>query len=254
MTTTHLNNGSRLLGKVAIVTGAGGSLGAAIVEQFLSEGCAGVVLVDLSRDRIADIASPERERCLAMAGDVCDAEFMASVVAASLSHFGHVDVMVNNAGILAPNGRLHNLSLDEWRKVLEVNVLGVVNGTAAVLPQMRAARSGTIINTASVSALTAWSHAAPYGASKAAVISITKSTALEYAHEGIRANCVCPGSFESNMFSGVPEEAVATIASKHPLGLGSPSKLVGTYVFLASDESEWMTGSSVVVDGGYSTP
>ncbi len=244
----------RLAGKVAIVTGAAGSLGAAIVRRFLDEGCAGVVGIDLAVERLESSLPDERERCFALAGDVCDELFMIEMIDSVVSMFGRVDVMVNNAGVLAPNARLHNSTLDQWRHVFEVNVMGVVNGTMAALRPMRAAQSGVIVNTSSVSAVTGWSHAGPYGASKAAVISVTKSTALEYAGEGIRANCVCPGSFESNMFSGVPEEAVTAIATRHPLGLGAPEDLVGAYVFLASDESRWMTGSAVVVDGGYSVP
>jgi len=245
---------ARLEGKVAIVTGAAGSLGSAIVDQYLAEGCAGVVLVDLVESHLGPIAARLKDRCLVRVGNVCDEDFMNSVVDDAVSTFGHLDVMVNNAGVLAPNGRVHNVSASDWRRVLEVNVIGVVNGTTAALRVMRAARHGIIINTASVSAVTAWSHASPYGASKAAVVSITKSLALEYAQEGIRANCVCPGSFESNMFSGVPDAAIDAISSRHPLGLGDPGKLVGTFVFLASDESEWMTGAAVVVDGGYSVP
>lgn len=244
----------RLNGKVAVVTGAAGSLGSAIVDQYLAEGCAGVVMVDLAESRLGPVAAHYPDRCLVLVGDVCNEEFMNTVVKTTVSTFGGLDVMVNNAGVLAPNARVHNVQPEEWRRVLEVNVMGVVNGATAALKVMRAARSGIIINTASVSAMTAWSHAAPYGASKAAVVSITKSIAVEYASEGIRANCVCPGSFESNMFSGVPEAAIEAISSRHPLGLGDPGKLVGTFVFLASDESEWMTGAAVVVDGGYSIP
>jgi len=248
------SRGGRLAGKVAVVTGAAGSLGGAIVRRFLDEGCAGVVGIDLSMERLGSSLPDDRERCLPLTGDVCDELFMVEMIDSVVSVFGRVDVMVNNAGVLAPNARMHNLTLDQWRAVFEVNVMGVVNGTTAALRPMRAAQSGVIVNTSSVSAVTGWSHAGPYGASKAAVISVTKSTALEYAGEGIRANCICPGSFESNMFSGVPEAAVTSIATRHPLGLGTPDDLVGTYVFLASDESRWMTGSAVVVDGGYSVP
>ena len=246
--------GGRLTGKVAVVTGAAGSLGSAIVVRYLDEGCAGVIAVDLAAERLTSVVSHDGQRCVAMAGDVCDSEFMSTVVDTAIARYGRLDIMVNNAGVLAPNARLHNLTLDQWRHVFEVNVMGVVNGTAAALRVMRANRSGVIINTSSVSAITAWSHAGPYGASKAAVVSVTKSTAIEYASEGIRANCVCPGSFESNMFSGVPDEAVTSIAIRHPLGLGTPDKLVSSYVFLASDESSWTTGAALVVDGGYSVP
>ena len=244
----------RLKGKVAIITGAGGSLGSALARRFLAEGGGGVVLVDVSKSGLNTLTSSLDDNWLAIVGDVSDSECLEHAVAEAVKSFGKLDVMVNNAGVLSPNGRLHNLTPADWRRVFDVNVLGVVNGTSAAVKAMRATGGGSIINTASVAGLTAWSYASPYCASKAAVISITKVTAIEYASEGIRANCVCPGSFESAMFEGVHVEAMKDIAGRHPLGLGTPAALIGTYVHLASDESSWTTGSAVVVDGGYSVP
>ncbi len=108
--------------------------------------------------------------------------------------------------------------------------------------------------TASVSGLTAWSHAAPYCATKAAVIQLAKVAAVEYARDGIRVNCVCPGTFRSGIHDELPPEALDAIAGRHPLGLGSAADLVGAYSYLASDASRWTTGSAIVVDGGYSAP
>ena len=108
--------------------------------------------------------------------------------------------------------------------------------------------------TASVSGLTAWSHAAPYCATKAAVIQLAKVAAVEYARDGIRVNCVCPGTFRSGIHADLPPEALDAIAAKHPLGLGTAADLVGAYSYLASDASRWTTGSAIVVDGGYSAP
>lgn len=244
----------RLAGKVVVITGAGGSLGSALTRRFLAEGSRGVVLVDLSEQQLTALTNSLDDRWLAIVGDVCDSQCLEHAVAEAVKSFGKLDVMVNNAGVLSPSARLHNLTPADWQRVFDVNVMGVVNGTSSAVKAMRVTGGGSIINTASVAGLTAWSYASPYCASKAAVISITKVTAIEYASEGIRANCVCPGSFESTMFGGVPVEAVKEIASRHPLGLGTPEALVGTYVHLASDESSWTTGSAVVVDGGYSAP
>ena len=114
--------------------------------------------------------------------------------------------------------------------------------------------AGSIILTASISGLTAWSHAAPYCATKAAVIQLAKVAAVEYARDGIRVNCVCPGTFRSAIHDDLPPEALDAIAAKHPLGLGEAGDLVGAYSFLASDGSRWTTGSALVIDGGYSAP
>jgi 3-oxoacyl-[acyl-carrier protein] reductase len=105
-----------------------------------------------------------------------------------------------------------------------------------------------------VSGLTAWSHAAPYCVTKAGVIQLAKVAAVEYARDGIRVNCVCPGTFRSQIHAKLPQEAIDAIASRHPLGLGSASDLVGAYSYLASDASRWTTGSAIVVDGGYAAP
>jgi 3-oxoacyl-[acyl-carrier protein] reductase len=119
---------------------------------------------------------------------------------------------------------------------------------------MREQRCGSIILTASVAGLTAWSHAAPYCATKAAVIHLAKVAAVEYARDGIRVNCVCPGTFLSAVHEGLPQEAIDAIAARHPLGLGAAIDLVGAYSYLADDKSGWTTGSALVVDGGYSAP
>src|SRR5215510_14590647 len=119
---------------------------------------------------------------------------------------------------------------------------------------MRKQQSGSIILTASISGMTAWSHAASYCATKAAVIQLAKVAAIEYARDGIRVNCVCPGTFRSAIHDELPAEALDTIASRHPLGLGAADDLVGAYSYLASDAARWTTGSALVVDGGYSAP
>ncbi len=243
--------------RVIVITGAGGTLGAALSSRFVGEPDTDVVLSDVSAASLAatvDGLPPERGAVETMTADVSEITEVEAVVARAVERFGRLDVLISNAGVLSPNGRIHNLTTDDWERAFRVNVLGAVNGIRAAVPVMRAQRSGSIVLTASVSGLTAWSHAAPYCATKAAVIQLAKVAAVEYAREGIRVNCVCPGTFLSGIHADLPAEAIDTIAAKHPLGLGAAADLVGAYSYLASDASRWTTGSALVVDGGYAAP
>jgi 3-oxoacyl-[acyl-carrier protein] reductase len=243
--------------RVVAITGAGGTLGAALSRRFAGEPATDVVLSDLSSDALdATVAGlpDERGAVETLCADVSEIADVEAVVARATERFGRLDVLVSNAGVLSPNGRIHNLTTDDWERAFRVNVLGAVNGIRAAVAVMRPQQSGSIILTASVSGLTAWSHAAPYCATKAAVIQLAKVAAIEYARDGIRVNCVCPGTFRSGIHADLPEQAIDTIAAKHPLGLGSADDLVGAYSYLASDASRWTTGSAIVVDGGYAAP
>jgi 3-oxoacyl-[acyl-carrier protein] reductase len=243
--------------RVIAITGAGGTLGGALSRQFAGEPDTDVVLSDVSRPLLEATVDglPMRrggvETLLADVGEVAEVE---AVIGLAVERFGRLDVLISNAGVLAPNGRIHNLATEDWERALRVNVLGAVNGIRAAVPVMRTQRSGSIVLTASVAGLTAWSHAAPYCATKAAVIQLAKVAAVEYAREGIRVNCVCPGTFRSGIHENLPPEAIDAIAAKHPLGLGTAADLVGAYSYLASDASRWTTGSAIVVDGGYAAP
>ena len=138
-----------------------------------------------------------------------------------IERFGHLDVLVSNAGVLSPNGRIHNLTTEDWERAFRINVMGSVNAIRAAVPAMRAQGSGSIVLTASVAGLTAWTHASPYCVTKAAVIHLAKVAAVEYARDGIRVNCVCPGTFLSAIHADLPPEAIDAMAAKHPLGLGT---------------------------------
>jgi len=243
--------------RVIAITGAGGSLGAALSCQFAGEPDTDLVLSDLSGSSLdATLGGlPEPSGGVeALLADVSDFAQVEGVVRRAVERFGRLDVLISNAGVLSPNGRIHNLATEDWERAFRVNVLGAVNGIRAAVPVMREQRSGSIVLTASVSGLTAWSHAAPYCATKAAVIQLAKVAAIEYARDGIRVNCVCPGTFLSGIHTELPAAAIETIAARHPLGLGSASDLVGAYSYLASDASRWTTGSAMVVDGGYAAP
>jgi meso-butanediol dehydrogenase / (S,S)-butanediol dehydrogenase / diacetyl reductase len=243
--------------RVVAVTGAGGALGAALSCQFAGEPQTDLVLSDVS-DRSLETTmeglSKSRGGVESLLADVSDFAQVEAVVGLAVERFGRLDVLINNAGVLAPNGRIHNLSTEDWERAFRINVLGAVNGIRAAVSVMRQQRSGSIVLTASVAGLTAWSHAAPYCATKAAVIQLAKVAALEYAGDGIRVNCVCPGTFLSAIHADLPAEAIDAIAARHPLGIGSATDLVGAYSYLASDASRWTTGSAIVIDGGYSAP
>jgi meso-butanediol dehydrogenase / (S,S)-butanediol dehydrogenase / diacetyl reductase len=243
--------------RVVAVLGAGGALGSAISARLAGEPGTDVVLSDVSDASLAACVDglPERRgEVEALSADVADEAQVQAVVDRALERFGRLDVLVGNAGVLSPNGRIHNLGTDDWRRAFDVNVLGAVHGIKAAVGAMRPQRSGSIILTASVSGITAWSHAAPYCATKAAVIHLAKVAAVEYARDGIRVNCVCPGSFRSAIHADLPPDALEAIGARHPLGLGEAQDLVGAYSFLAGDDSRWTTGSALVVDGGYSAP
>jgi NAD(P)-dependent dehydrogenase (short-subunit alcohol dehydrogenase family) len=243
--------------RVVAITGAGGTLGAVLSRQFAGEADTDVVLSDVSESSLEATVnglptSPGAVETLrADVGEVADVE---AVVGRAVERFGRLDVLISNAGVLSPNGRIHNLATEDWERAFRVNVLGAVNGIRAAVPVMRSQESGSIVLTASVSGLTAWSHAAPYCATKAAVIQLAKVAAVEYARDGIRVNCVCPGTFRSGIHEDLPPDAIDAIAAKHPLGLGTAADLVGAYSYLASDASRWTTGSAIVVDGGYAAP
>jgi 3-oxoacyl-[acyl-carrier protein] reductase len=240
-----------------VITGAGGSLGAALAAHFASDADTDLVLSDVSQASLdatvaglpTDAGAVETVRA-----DVSDGDQVEAVVARAVDRFGRLDVLISNAGVLAPNGRIHNLSTEDWQRTFDVNVLGAVNNVKAAVGVMRPQQSGSIVLTASVAGMTAWSHAAPYCATKAAVIQLAKVAAVEYARDGIRVNCVCPGTFLSGIHEGLPQEAIDAMAVKHPLGLGAADDLVGAYDYLAGESSRWTTGSALVVDGGYAAP
>src|SRR5579863_3202608 len=248
--------------RVIVILGAGGTLGTALTRHLAAEPDTDLVLSDLSEDALRqardDLAGRAGEAApgevATVQADISDFAAVENVVKHATGRFGRLDVLISNAGVLAPNGRIHNLATADWERSYRVNVLGPVNGIRAAVPVMRAQRSGSIILTASVAGLTAWSHSSPYCVTKAGVIQLAKVAAVEYARDGIRVNCVCPGTFLSGMHADLPAEAVDAIAAKHPLGLGTAGDLVGAYSYLASDASRWTTGSAIVVDGGYAAP
>jgi meso-butanediol dehydrogenase/(S,S)-butanediol dehydrogenase/diacetyl reductase len=243
--------------RVVAIMGAGGALGAAISQRLAAEPDTDLVLSDVSAATldatVAGLHDADGSVETKLA-DVSEFDQVESVVSEAVARFGHLDVLISNAGVLSPNGRIHNLATEDWERAFRINVLGAVNGIRAAVGVMRPQGSGSIVLTASIAGLTAWSHSAPYCATKAAVIQLAKVAAVEYARDGIRVNCVCPGTFLSAIHADLPPEALDPIAARHPLGIGSATDVAGAYSYLASQASRWTTGSALVVDGGYSAP
>jgi meso-butanediol dehydrogenase / (S,S)-butanediol dehydrogenase / diacetyl reductase len=243
--------------RVIAILGAGGTLGTAISCQLASEPQTDLVLSDRDDAALRETAAAlpaGAGQAETLPADVSDFAQVEDVVKRAVDSFGRLDVLISNAGVLSPSGRIHNLATEDWERAFRTNVLGPVHGIRAAVPVMRAQQSGSIILTASVAGLTAWTHSAPYCVTKAGVIHLAKVAAVEYARDGIRVNCVCPGTFLSAMHADLPAQAIEAIAVKHPLGLGAAGDLAGAYSYLASDASRWTTGSAIVVDGGYSAP
>ncbi|WP_421734613.1 SDR family NAD(P)-dependent oxidoreductase [Cellulomonas sp.] len=235
---------STLDGRVAIVSGAAGGLGSAFSRALHAAG-ASVVIADLVDDAAAALAAELGDRALAVHLDVTSPESWAATVHRTLATFGAVDVLVNNAGI-ANAGPIDHYPLAKWEAVIAVNLTGVFLGAQAVVPAMKAAGRGSIINISSVEGMRGGDHLHGYVASKFGVRGLTKSLAVELGRDGIRVNSVHPGFVLTPMTARLDPTAT-------PIPLGRPAlpaDVAGTVVFLASDASAYTTGTELVVDGG----
>lgn len=244
----------RLSGKVAIITGGGSGIGQGIAQAFAREG-AKVVIAGRDPKKLDAAAHQLGKACLAQRANVSDGNDIQKLVQATLDHFGGLHVLVNNAGVLLP-GTAESHTVDEWDQVFNVNVRGLWLLSRAALPHIRAAGGGSIVNVASVLSLVAARNRLAYSASKGAVLAMTRAMALDHAPEKIRVNCICPGIVDTEMVArfGLDENARRQRIALHPLGrFGQPEDIAGAAVFLASDESSWVTGAAFPVDGGYTT-
>ena len=245
----------RLQGKVAIITGGARGQGEAEARMFAREGAKvvfGDVLDDEGRQVEAEIAAAGGEAVYVRL-DVTDEDSWREAVGTAVSRFGKVDILVNNAGIASWNAG-DDATVAEWDRLMEINAKGVFLGTKAVIPAMRAAGGGSIINISSISGMVGQTNIHPgYNASKGAVRILTKSTAVQHASEGIRCNSIHPGPVKTPMTEhswSNPEWLKAT-ERRTPLGrYAEPDEIAYGVLFLASDESSFMTGSEVVIDGG----
>ena len=245
--------GSRLSGRVALISGAARGLGAAQAELFAREGAA-VVIGDVLAERAEELAAGLREDGLlatAVELDVRDAGAWAEAVAVAESEHWRLDLLVNNAGVVAFGGA-DEADEEEWERVLAVNQRGVFLGMRAAIPALRRAGGGAIVNISSVFGVGAVPGYFAYQASKAAIVQMTRAAAVEYAAEGIRVNSVAPGLVITEMTAGEPEEAVQANLEATPMGrAGTPEEIAHGVLYLASEESAYVTGVNLAIDGGY---
>ena len=248
---------TRLAGKTALVTGAASGIGAACALRFAAEGA---TVAGLDVQKPIDATWNEVQRVAPASFfqdgvDVRDEAAVARAVKTVLERLGRIDVLVNAAGV-AGGGAAHQLATAEWDRVVDINLKGSFLVARQVLAPMIAQRSGAIVNIASVEGLEAMTGSPAYNASKGGVVLMTKNLALDYAREGIRVNCVCPGVIDTSLTAGLKLPQVASIAEQmrkwHAMErFGRPEEVAACVLFLASDEASFVTGSALVVDGGW---
>jgi 3alpha(or 20beta)-hydroxysteroid dehydrogenase len=245
----------RLDGKVALVTGAARGMGQAEARLFAREG-ARVVVADVLDDEGAAVANEIGPAARFQHLDVASETGWAAAIAAATGAFGRLDVLVNNAGIVIPS-LLRDLSLENWRRVIDVNQTGVFLGMRAAIPALEAAGGGSIVNVSSIDGLIGMDLVFAYVASKFAVRGMTKTGALELALLGIRVNSLHPGFVHTRMGNPAGDPAARTLLDRYgkrriPLGRpAEPQEIANLALFLASDESSYCTGSEFVADGGF---
>ena len=249
---------TRLPDKACIVTGAGSGIGKATAERFAAEG-AKVLCVDVDAEAVsATVEGIEKQAGVAEAfvADISVRSQVNAFINKCAEIYGSVDVLVNNAGVNLP-GVFHEAPDDIIDRTLNVNVKGAIYASQAAIPYMLKQGKGAIINTSSVNGLVSEPFLALYSASKGALVMLTKGIALDYAKQGIRCNCVCPGWVDTPInyahaeLMGGLDKVYEDIDSVQPIGRpGEPSEIANLILFLASDESSLMTGSIVTADGG----
>jgi NAD(P)-dependent dehydrogenase (short-subunit alcohol dehydrogenase family) len=253
-------SGARLAGRVAIVTGGASGIGKGIVERLVADGAL-VCIADLALAPAEALADALGVSTIAREVDVADEASVDRLVAATVARFGSLDIMVNNAGTIAISP-LTETGIEDWRRVFRINVEGVFLCCRAAARQMIAqGRGGTIVNAASGAGRRGGMYVSHYSASKAAVILMTQSLALELARHRIRANCYAPGHIETPMWREIatrigaldgrpPERVVVDVAASVPWGrFGTPAEVAATVSFLASDDAEYISGQTIAMNG-----
>ena len=246
----------RLADKVAIVTGAGTGIGRAIAIAFAREG-ARVALVGRRHQPLEAVGAEIGDATISIPADVSRNKNVQRILDVTLKKFGTLNVLVNNAGVLLP-GSAESLTERDWNQTFDTNVKGVWLLSRAALAPMRQAGGGSIINLSSVVGLIGARNRVAYSASKGAVTLMTKAMALDHGAEGIRVNCICPGIVETELVADFIRKAPnpraarkARIALHAIPRFGTPEEVAECAVYLASDESRWVTGAAFPVDGGY---
>lgn len=247
----------KLAGKVAIVTGAGSGFGEGIARRFAAEGAL-VTVNDLkapATDAVVRSIEAAGGKAIGVSGDIASAKVVEEIVAETMARFGSVDVLVNNAGYTHTNQSLLTVTEDDFDRVFEVNVKSIYHFIRSVVPIMRKQGGGSIINVGSIGAIRPRPGLGWYCASKGAVITLTKTMAVEFAPDRIRVNCICPSAGDTGMMlSSLGEDTAerrARVLSTIPLGrFATPEDVANMAAFLSSDEASYLTGGIFPVDGG----
>jgi len=242
--------------KVAVVTGSGKGIGKAIVERFAKED-ASVVVCDIdeaSAKAAADAINADGGSAIGLPVDVSDRSSVEALAAAATAHFGRVDIVCNNAGVLDGFTPLGDVTDELWQRIIGINLTGCFLVSRAFLPGMLERKAGTFVNLASMAGLIAQAGGLAYTVSKHGVIGLTKQVSADYGAAGIRANAICPGAIETDLarsFLDLSPE-VLQVATSVPAGrLGRPEEIAELAVYLASDASSFVHGASMVIDGGW---
>ncbi|MBM3935156.1 MAG: glucose 1-dehydrogenase [SAR202 cluster bacterium] len=244
----------RLAGKVALITGGAGEMGQAKAKLFAVEGAAVAVadIIEAAGEAVVRDIRQAGGKAMFVKLDVSSETDWAAAVANVEKRFGKLDVLVNNAGIYQTT-QVESTSVEEWDRTMAVNARGVFLGVKHVIPAMRRARGGSIVNISSTTGIVGGTRGSAYGASKGAVRAFTKFAAIQLAKDGIRVNSIHPGPIDTPLIAvniGTPEGRAASV-SRVPLGrIGTPADVAYGALYLASDESSFVTGSELVIDGG----
>lgn len=246
---------SGLRGKVALVTGGGSGIGRAVAERLAAAGVS-LAVCDLVLERAEEVVRAIPGGALSMQVDVTSAASVSAALAAVDERFGQLDILVNNAGVVTP-GAVEETSETDWDSQIDVNLKGAFLVSKEAWRLLSLSSSSCVVNVASIAGITTSRRRAAYSASKAGLIMLTKCMALDWAAEGIRVNCVCPGWVDTPMVQAVldqepdPEAARRQAANLHPLGrMGRADDIAYAIVYLSSEHAEWVTGTVLVVDGG----
>jgi 2-dehydro-3-deoxy-L-rhamnonate dehydrogenase (NAD+) len=243
----------RFDGKTALVTGSARGIGAAIATRLADEG-AKVAIADIDIRRATETATSMGENAVAQHLDVTSPESWQSAVESAYSKWGGLDILVNNAGIAGRSAPVWELSVDEWREVIDIDLTGVYLGCRTVLPGMIARGYGRIVNIASIAGKEGNPNAVPYSAAKSGVIGLTKAVAKEVATNGVIVNCITPAVIATEILEQVSEEHINYMTSRIPMGrVGQPEEVAALACFLASDEVTFSTGAVFDLSGGRAT-
>ena len=252
----------RLESKVALITGGGSGIGRACAGMFAREG-ARVAVSDISLERAqatTQFVTSHGGEAIAISGDVSVGDDAQNMVSATVEKFGKLDVLVNSAGVSARNAMPKGSSPEEvWDKVIDVNLKGTYMVSWHAMPEMAKSGGGSIINLSSIMGLVGYPVGMgggfnPYNSSKGGVLQFTRNLAIDSASKNVRVNCICPGYVETDLTSALTKdaEALSRLETLHPIGrLGQPEEIAYAALYLASDESGFVTGTPLVVDGGY---